>query len=74
MRVSSHRRGKNIWFYETGIGGNDNQRSPLNWKLKTLQTLVRELGDSNVRLCSSHLVYLIMFLCHNTAWCRIHLS
>jgi len=60
MDVSSHRRGSNIWFYDTGISGNDNQASPMNWKLKTFQTIVNELGDSNVRLCSSYSVYLIM--------------
>ena len=52
MGVSDHRRGPNIWFYNTGISGKDNKTSPKKWKLKTLQTIVDELGDSNVRIRS----------------------
>jgi hypothetical protein len=48
MKVEDHRRGPNIWFYKTGIGGRDMITSK-RWKLRTLQTLTAELGDSHVR-------------------------
>jgi hypothetical protein len=48
MEVEDHRRGPNIWFYKTGIGGED-KTDGNGWKLRTLQNLTAELGDSHVR-------------------------
>jgi len=42
-----HRRGPNIWFYQVGIGGKDETNSA-GWKLRTLQTLIRENNDTSV--------------------------
>jgi hypothetical protein len=57
MGVKDHRRGPNIWFYQTGIGGADDQISSQGWRLRTLQTIIDELGDTDVR----HLILLADF-------------
>jgi hypothetical protein len=66
MTVEDHRRSPNIWFYKTGIGGEDKIASN-GWKLRTLQTLTAELGDSNVRHLTSY-VGIILF---DNAFCDI---
>jgi len=46
--VTNHRRDDNIWFYDIGLSGVDNQVvANKNWKMKTFRTIVEELGDSN---------------------------
>jgi hypothetical protein len=41
-----HRRGPNIWFYQVGIGGQDSDMDSRGWKLRTLDSLIRDCNDT----------------------------
>jgi hypothetical protein len=60
LLVDEHRRGPNIWFYRTGIGGSDVDKTPAGWRLRTLQSIVSELGDGNV----SHHLHFLFTICN----------
>ena len=47
MSIGDHQHSKLVWFYHTGIGGH-NLVNGQGWKIKTLQTLLTELGDAEV--------------------------
>jgi len=48
MAIGDHKRGDHIWFYKVGISGNDTEHSsPRGWRLKTLESFVQFLNDSD---------------------------
>jgi len=47
MTANDHRRSANVWFYKTGIGG-ENTVNGNGWKLQTLSTIIKSMNDSDV--------------------------
>ena len=47
MRIGDHQHSSLVYFYHTGIGGKNTINSS-GWKIRTLKTLFKELGDSGV--------------------------
>lgn len=49
MKVESHRRGNNIWFYKQGISGSDTVNSN-GWQLHTLESFIRTFNETDVMI------------------------
>src|SRR6218665_751933 len=47
MKIESHRRGKNIWFYKQGISGRD-EMAGNGWQLYTLETFIKTFNETDV--------------------------
>ncbi len=51
-----HMHAKNVWFHATGLGNKNEEQdeNPKKWKMRTLGTLIKELGHDNVSLVNTH--------------------
>src|SRR6218665_3314003 len=47
MKIESHRRGKNIWFYKQGISGRD-EMAGNGWQLHTLESFIKMFNETDV--------------------------
>ena len=49
-KVGEHRRGQNVWFYKTGLGKQNIEKSASGrgWRMRNLQTIIEELNDTAV--------------------------
>ncbi|KAK3086640.1 hypothetical protein FSP39_021286 [Pinctada imbricata] len=54
MNIGNHNHSKNIHFYQIGLGDKEEeiyvQKTNSRWKLKTLKTIIHELGHTNRRI------------------------
>ena len=54
MRAGDHKHSSLVYFYHTGIGKSDTTNGQ-GWKIRTLSTLLKDIGDSNVSLGYIHI-------------------
>ena len=51
MNMTSHKRSRNVSFYNLGLGGSDTRKG--TWTLRTLSSILRQFGEQNVcKVCS----------------------
>jgi len=48
MEIKSHMRGDNIYFYEIGLGGMNEENNKTGWSMRTFRWLREEFGELEV--------------------------
>ena len=43
-----HKHSEKVWFRDIGLGGKDEEKNEKGWKMRTLHSLLKELGHLDV--------------------------